>query len=724
MFVSPIAMLVLAGAASATPLVKRDGLNDGIILNYALTLEHLEGTFYRDGLAKYTAKDFADAGFDASFYDNVKRVAKDESDHVGFLTTALKAAGVEPVAACQYNFGYKDVKTFLATASILEGVGVSAYLGAAADIMSKKYLTAAGSILTVEARHSSYLRDHLKQVPFAQPFDAPLSYNEVYSLASQFITACPATNAALPVKAFPKLAVAPSDGNVTEGSTVTLQTPGYTLKAPQGATQVYAAFIAVTGPTFVEATPVEGGFSCKIPKGFAGQTYVVLTGCKETVSDDTVAAGPAILETFRSFQTPLPPDPSMHPSRSLLLAWALTTATAAVNMPSLPPSLEGLVPTPPSRDPFYLVPEDIAQASPGSILRHRRAPGAVGSALQTLELQASHQILYRTTDSQDNATATVLTVLIPPRADLSRVLSYQVAEDAASVDCAPSYAFQLGNTASARGNELTEAELLGPIRTALGRGWVVIVPDFLGPQAAFLAGALSGNAVLDGVRAAMRSHDVTGIAARPVVTLWGYSGGSLASLWAAEQQPAAPSPTSPPVNRSVFAGLIPAGVLGLANQYALAGPLIDAHLLPRHRDDFYQARRACLVGDIVRFAGVDILAMFDDGSLVYTHPLARRLMADNALGHRAPRIPLFIYKAVEDEISPVEDTDRLVDGYCAGAGAGAGRAATATVQYDRVPMAGHATLAVEGAQKAFSWLEAVMARQSTEGFGSYKCRGA
>ncbi|PTB47249.1 hypothetical protein M431DRAFT_11968, partial [Trichoderma harzianum CBS 226.95] len=42
--------------------------------------------------------------------------------------------------------------------------------------------------------------------------------------------------------------------------------------------------------------PVNGGFSITIPKGFAGQTYVVLTTCNESVSDDTTAAGPAILQ--------------------------------------------------------------------------------------------------------------------------------------------------------------------------------------------------------------------------------------------------------------------------------------------------------------------------------------------------------------------------------------------------------------------------------------------
>lgn len=260
-----------------------------VILNYALTLEHLEDTFYRTGLANFTEADFAAAGADSTVYNNIKRIAKDEAAHVDFLTKGLKAAGATPVAACQYNFGVTDAKTFLATASILEGVGVSAYLGAAADIMSKTYLTAAGSILTVEARHSSYIRANLKQAPFAQPFDTPLSINEVYSLASQFITSCPKENPALPVKAFPVLS-----GSV-DGKTVKLATPNYTLKAPEGG-KVYAAFIAVTGPTFVEATAVDGGFTAQIPDGFAGQTYVVLTSCKEAVTDDTVAAGPAIIE--------------------------------------------------------------------------------------------------------------------------------------------------------------------------------------------------------------------------------------------------------------------------------------------------------------------------------------------------------------------------------------------------------------------------------------------
>ena len=165
-----------------------------------MTLENLENTFYQEGLKNFTEADFASAGFDSTFYANLKEISSDEMTHVAFLTAALTKAGATPVAACTYDFGVTDVKSFVETSSILEGVGVSAYLGAAADIMSAAYLTAAGSILTVESRHSSYIRASLGESPFPSPFDVPLDLDEVYTLASPFITGCPSSNPTLPLK--------------------------------------------------------------------------------------------------------------------------------------------------------------------------------------------------------------------------------------------------------------------------------------------------------------------------------------------------------------------------------------------------------------------------------------------------------------------------------------------------------------------------------------------
>lgn len=183
------------------------------------------------------------------------------------------------------------------------GVGVSAYLGAAASIMSKQYLTAAGSILTVESRHSAYIRAGLLESPFPQPFDDPLSLNEVYTLASPFITGCPASNPPLPVKAFPKLMATSADMPIKQGSIVTLETPGYDVTTATPGAPVYGAFITVTGSIVVPAVKTAMGYNIVVPAGVNGQSYVVLTGCNATVTDDTVAAGPAIVEVRDPFYT-------------------------------------------------------------------------------------------------------------------------------------------------------------------------------------------------------------------------------------------------------------------------------------------------------------------------------------------------------------------------------------------------------------------------------------
>lgn len=164
--------------------------------------------------------------------------------------------------------------------------------------MSKTYLTAAASILTVEARHASYIRAGVSLSPFAQPFDDPLSLNEVYTLAAQFITSCPADNAALPVKAFPTLMASSDDAVIKTGSTIMLSTPGYEVAAATKDVPIYGAFITVLGPVVAEATKVDGGYTVVVPEGINGQSYVVLTGCKDAVTDDTVAAGPAIVEVM------------------------------------------------------------------------------------------------------------------------------------------------------------------------------------------------------------------------------------------------------------------------------------------------------------------------------------------------------------------------------------------------------------------------------------------
>jgi hypothetical protein len=82
----------LASLALAAP-VKRQAVTDADILQYALTLEHLENTFYKGAISKFPESDFIAAGFTSDYYTNLKYIVHDEEQHVEYLTAALTAAG-------------------------------------------------------------------------------------------------------------------------------------------------------------------------------------------------------------------------------------------------------------------------------------------------------------------------------------------------------------------------------------------------------------------------------------------------------------------------------------------------------------------------------------------------------------------------------------------------------------------------------------------------------
>ena len=130
-------------------------LNDDLATNSQLTvdsIQHLENAFYRGGLENITQTQFAQAGFDAAFYANLLQVAQDEANHVAFLTAGLTAAGANPPAECVYNFPYTDATSFVALASILEGVGVSG--SCRSDHYSKLLADNVNSISRRCSRHS------------------------------------------------------------------------------------------------------------------------------------------------------------------------------------------------------------------------------------------------------------------------------------------------------------------------------------------------------------------------------------------------------------------------------------------------------------------------------------------------------------------------------------------------------------------------------------------
>jgi hypothetical protein len=158
------------------------------VLNYALTLEHLEYAFYRDGLDQFSEEDFTGAGFDPAVFEYFGLIRDHEQAHVETLTSVIGDLGGEPVEEAEYDFGYDDVAGFVAVAQALENTGVSAYQGAAQFLIEQDdLLTAALTIHGVEARHASYLNGLNGAVPFPDAVDSPLTPDEVLEIAGPFI---------------------------------------------------------------------------------------------------------------------------------------------------------------------------------------------------------------------------------------------------------------------------------------------------------------------------------------------------------------------------------------------------------------------------------------------------------------------------------------------------------------------------------------------------------
>ena len=174
------------GKAMAAVAKAQDFKDDVDVLNYALTLEHLEYAFYRDGIDQFT---FGSDPFGTSIDEYLALVRDHEGAHVDTLTKVITDLGGEPVEEATYDFGYgADAQKFLATAAALENTGVMAYDGAGRFLKSADLLTAAGGIVAVEARHASYLNLVTGEIPFPGGFEQAKTKAEILEIAGPFIT--------------------------------------------------------------------------------------------------------------------------------------------------------------------------------------------------------------------------------------------------------------------------------------------------------------------------------------------------------------------------------------------------------------------------------------------------------------------------------------------------------------------------------------------------------
>lgn len=170
------------GATAVGPFVKTALAQGGDveILNFALTLEYLEAEFYVKGVA---------LGLSGEVLTVAREIGANEQEHVEALSSTISDLGGTPAKKPTFAFPIKDQKSFLALAQTLEDTGVSAYNGAAPGIQSMEVLSAAGSIVQIEARHAARIRLINKVPPAPVAFDEALEKAAVLKAVMPLIKA-------------------------------------------------------------------------------------------------------------------------------------------------------------------------------------------------------------------------------------------------------------------------------------------------------------------------------------------------------------------------------------------------------------------------------------------------------------------------------------------------------------------------------------------------------
>lgn len=249
---------------------------------------------------------------------------------------------------------------------------------------------------------------------------------------------------------------------------------------------------------------------------------------------------------------------------------------------------------------------------------------------------------------------------------------------------------------------------------ALQRGWTIAIPDHLGPRSAYGAARVGGQITLDGIRAVQSFAPAR--VAHSRIGLAGYSGGGMATAWAAALAPtyapdlniAGAAYGGVPMNLIKMAeglgynrphpafGLAFAAAIGVSREYPQQIPMLH-YLSGLGRQMYIGMRNAC-TNDILRLgAGHDAQQVTIGGRAIFDDPKARRVVEENSLSlyPGIPKTPVFEWHSPTDVLIPVSSIDYTLGRYCR---------AGVRVQRLSTPSPDHLSAAVTGLLPAFAYL--------------------
>jgi hypothetical protein len=384
----------------------------------------------------------------------------------------------------------------------------------------------------------------------------------------------------------------------------------------------------------------------------------------------------------------------------------------------------------PARGSFYAYTgtRPLAQVPPGTVLKTRTLSyHVVGITLPVKVVQ----LQYRSAGALGQPTVNVTSVLKPPvPLGSPRAVSYQSFYD--SLNPADEPSVQIAGDVTL-GGLITDAETV-VITPLLLQGYTVIVPDTEGQTADFASGPEYGINTLNSIRAAT-SSPATGLSTSTPIGMFGYSGGAIATDWAAQMAPS----YAPDVNRNlvgaaeggvlvdpahnlnyisgslVWAGVMPMAIIGIARGFHIN---IKPYLSSYGRQLYSKLQTASITNALGQYPGLTYAQLVKPK---YANPASIPVLVkvENELDTgslASPTIPMFIGQGADgllegtpgnkpgigpgDGVMIAGDVRTLARDFCASGTA---------VDYTEYDLLSHVTTFPVWAPAALTWLDGLFA---------------
>ena len=167
-------------ASRQRPAAAQTGAETDIeLLNFLLSVEHLEVALLQQGLAAFRPADWRAAGIGQEAQLDLEEVRDQDQTHAAALADAIASAGGTPIEPVAYVFGYEDSLSFLRVAAGVAQTVVGAYAGAIPSLADASNLPTIVGIHSVEGRHDAFFKLNSALSPFPDPIDRPLTRDDV-----------------------------------------------------------------------------------------------------------------------------------------------------------------------------------------------------------------------------------------------------------------------------------------------------------------------------------------------------------------------------------------------------------------------------------------------------------------------------------------------------------------------------------------------------------------